>query len=32
MNEARKAEAIRNFDNNIMAGVEVVDMRGAGEL
>lgn len=32
MNEARKAEATRNFDNNIMAGVEVVDMRGVGEL
>ena len=32
MNEARKAEVNRNYDNYIMEGVEVVDMRGAGEM
>ncbi|MBR5865444.1 MAG: SurA N-terminal domain-containing protein [Alistipes sp.] len=32
MNEARKAEAGRNFENYMMDGVEVVDNRGAGEL
>ena len=32
MNEARKAEVERNFENYMMDGVEVVDQRGAGEL
>jgi hypothetical protein len=32
MNEARKAEVNRYYDNYIMEGVEVVDMRGAGEM
>jgi hypothetical protein len=32
MNEARKADAMRNFETYVMDGVKVVDNRGAGEL
>ena len=32
MNEARKADANRNFENYMMDGVQVVDERGVGEL
>ena len=32
MNEARKAEVERNFENYMMDGIQVVDKRGVGEL
>jgi hypothetical protein len=32
MNEARKAEVERNFENYMMDGIKVVDKRGVGEL
>ena len=32
MNEARKADANRNYENYILDGVQVVDERGVGEL